>query len=63
MSVDQILTDEILLELVERQRNRFSGDYVPLHQKDLDTAKKCSSLVAEDRNLIKRNTPMLIGCG
>ena len=55
MARDQ-LTDEKLLELVERQRTNFSGDYIPLHQKDLDAVQKCSALVAEDRNEIKRNT-------
>ena len=45
MLEDQQLTDETLLELVERQRTNFSGDYIPLHQKDLDAAKKCSALI------------------
>ena len=56
MPEDQQLTNEILLELVETQPTKFSGEYVPLHQKDLDAAKKCSALITQDRNLIKRNT-------
>jgi hypothetical protein len=57
MPSDQNLTDEKLLELVEKERHTFSGDYFPLHHKNLDAVKKCSDLIAQDRNSIHRNTP------
>lgn len=57
MASDRRLTDEKLLKLVEKERTKFSSDYVPLHEKDLGAVKNCSALIAEDRNSIKRNTP------
>lgn len=56
MPSGQNLTDDELLDLIEKERSAFSDDYVPLHHEKLDALKKCSNLVAKDRNSISRNT-------
>ena len=45
-----------LLELLEKERKCFAGDYVPLSQKQLQAIERCSDLIATDRNSIQRNT-------
>lgn len=53
------LTDEDLLDLIEKERSTFSSDYVTLPHEKLDALKKCSNLVVIDRNSISRNTRKL----
>ena len=50
------LTDEKLLKLVKKEWRRFSKDYIPLLQKQLQDIKRCSDVIRKDQNTTSWNS-------
>ena len=51
---NRTLTDERLLELIEKKRTIFIDDYIFLNVKNVNVVKKCFVLIAVNKNSIKR---------